>query len=35
MVENKFLWAWDARPYPFFPNLLSIWTDGGIWYYGH
>ncbi|HSQ97664.1 MAG TPA: glycoside hydrolase TIM-barrel-like domain-containing protein [Rickettsiales bacterium] len=35
MVERKFLWAWDARPYPFFPNLLSVWADGNIWYYGH
>lgn len=35
MIERKFLWAWDARPYPFFPNLLSVWTDGSIWHYGH
>lgn len=35
IVERKFLWAWDARPYPFFPNLLSVWADGNIWYYGH
>jgi hypothetical protein len=34
-VENKFLWTWDARPYPFFPNLTSIWSDGGDWKYGH
>lgn len=35
MVEKKFLWAWDARPYPYFPNKLNIWTDGNIWHYGH
>ena len=22
-------WTWDARPYPFFPALTDVWTDGG------
>ena len=35
MVERKFLWCWDARPYPFFPSNLDYWSDGGNWYYGH
>ncbi len=35
MVERKFLWCWDARPYPFFPNKLSVWSDGEVWHYGH
>ena len=35
MVERKFLWAWDARPYPYFPNKLNLWADGNLWYYGH
>ena len=21
-------WTWDARPYPFFPALTDVWTDG-------
>jgi len=28
-------WAWDARPYPFFPELTGIWTDGPNWRLGH
>jgi hypothetical protein len=34
-VVNKFLWTWDARPYPFFPSLKSIWSDSSVWKYGH
>ncbi len=29
------LWAWDARPYPFFPDLTDVWSDGGNWERGH
>ena len=28
-------WTWDARPYPFFPGLTEIWTDGPNWRLGH
>jgi hypothetical protein len=28
-------WTWDARPYPFFPELTGIWTDGPNWRLGH
>jgi hypothetical protein len=35
MVERKFLWTWDARPYPQWPDLLDIWSDGGNWDTGH
>ncbi|MEZ5880804.1 MAG: glycoside hydrolase TIM-barrel-like domain-containing protein [Nitratireductor sp.] len=28
-------WAWDARPYPAFPEALATWSDGGNWYRGH
>lgn len=35
IVENKFLWTWDARPYPFFPRLDNIWSDSKNWQYGH
>ena len=35
MVENMFLWTWDARPYPYFPNLQQKWSDGNNWKTGH
>ncbi|CAM3867737.1 baseplate multidomain protein megatron [Paracoccus yeei] len=28
-------WTWDARPYPFFPGLTEVWTDGPNWRLGH
>ena len=28
-------WTWDARPYPFFPELTGVWTDGRNWRLGH
>jgi len=28
-------WTWDARPYPFFPALTEVWTDGANWRLGH
>ncbi len=30
-----FVWAWDARPYPAFPDLAGVWADGGNWRLGH
>ena len=35
MVEQKFLWNWDARPYPYFPYMRDVWSDGGVWATGH
>lgn len=35
MVERLFLWTWDARPYPYFPDLRDIWSDGNAWISGH
>lgn len=35
MVANKFLWTWDARPYPYWPDLRDVWADGGNWVTGH
>ncbi len=35
MIERKFLWCWDARPFPFWPDLHSIWSDGQLWQKGH
>ena len=29
------VWAWDARPYPAFPRLRSLWSDGRNWHRGH
>lgn len=28
-------WAWDARPWPAFPNDLERWSDGANWRRGH
>ncbi len=35
MVTQRFLWTWDARPYPYWPDLLDVWSDGGNWVTGH
>jgi hypothetical protein len=35
MVQRKFLWTWDARPYPYFPALDQIWADGENFRLGH
>ncbi|MFJ5423982.1 glycoside hydrolase/phage tail family protein [Wolbachia endosymbiont of Drosophila barbarae] len=35
MVEKMFLWAWDARPFPYFPNLCDMWTECHNWQTGH
>jgi hypothetical protein len=29
------VWCWDVRPYPFFPNLTDVWSDGENWRLGH
>ncbi len=34
-LERAFLWTYDARPYPYFPNKIDIWSDGESWKYGH
>ena len=28
-------WAWDARPFPWFPLNLNAWSDGENWHFGH
>ena len=35
IVERKFLWTWDARPYPTWPALKSFWADFRSWEKGH
>ena len=27
-LSNAYVWAWDARPYPAFPNNRELWGDG-------
>ncbi|WP_373353206.1 glycoside hydrolase/phage tail family protein [Pseudoroseicyclus sp. CXY001] len=29
------VWAWDARPFPAFPQRGDLWTDGGNYARGH
>ena len=29
------IWAWDARPYPAFPNQSAVWADAANWETGH
>ncbi len=35
MVEQMFIWTWDARPYPYWPDLTNVWSDGYAWKTGH
>ncbi|MEL7027459.1 MAG: phage tail protein, partial [Pseudomonadota bacterium] len=32
---RAFIWAWDARPYPFFPGNRELWSDGENYSRGH
>ncbi|MGQ2970570.1 MAG: baseplate multidomain protein megatron [Allorhizobium sp.] len=33
--EGIYVWTWDARPYPAFPQNVSLWADGLNWRTGH
>lgn len=33
--EDIYIWCFDARPYPYFPNLDDVWGDGANWQTGH
>lgn len=33
--DRMFAWAWDARPFPVFPNERDLWSDGGNYHKGH
>ncbi|MCW2307885.1 baseplate multidomain protein megatron [Rhodobium gokarnense] len=33
--DNIHFWTWDARPYPAFPALIDVWSDGDNWHLGH
>ncbi|MBN2741051.1 MAG: glycoside hydrolase/phage tail family protein [Rhodobacteraceae bacterium] len=34
-MARAHVWAWDTRPYPQFPALDEIWSDGGNYARGH
>lgn len=34
-LDRTHVWAWDARPYPFFPGNTDIWADGENYARGH
>jgi hypothetical protein len=33
--DRIWIWAWDARPFPEFPQSSSVWSDGANWHRGH
>jgi hypothetical protein len=33
--DRIYLWAWDARPVPAFPQRSDLWADGANWHCGH
>jgi uncharacterized protein (TIGR02217 family) len=37
MIQSAFMlaWNWDARPFPTFPNMVSVWGDVGDWAAGY
>ncbi|PZX46235.1 putative tail protein [Roseinatronobacter thiooxidans] len=34
-MDRAHVWAWDARPYPWFPGNQALWSDGANWARGH
>ncbi|MDE0589873.1 glycoside hydrolase TIM-barrel-like domain-containing protein [Halocynthiibacter sp. C4] len=34
-MSRAHVWAWDARPFPYFPNNGNLWSDGGNYARGH
>ncbi len=34
-MDHAHVWAWDARPFPYFPNATSVWADGANYATGH
>ena len=34
-MSRAHAWAWDARPWPAFPNDRDRWSDGANWQRGH
>lgn len=34
-MDHAFVWAWDARPFPWFPGNSELWSDGPNYRRGH
>ncbi|MBN9028993.1 MAG: hypothetical protein BGO05_21280 [Rhizobiales bacterium 63-7] len=34
-ASKSFVWTWDARPFPAFPQEKKVWSDGSNWTTGH
>jgi len=34
-MAHAHVWAWDARPFPYFPNHRELWSDGENYARGH
>jgi hypothetical protein len=34
-MSRAHVWAWDSRPYPFFPANTALWSDGANYARGH
>lgn len=34
-MSHAFVWAWDARPWPDFPDRIETWADGHNYALGH
>ncbi|GMA77948.1 hypothetical protein GCM10025880_43650 [Methylorubrum aminovorans] len=34
-VNGISVWAWDARPFPAFPDFTAVWADAANWELGH
>ncbi|MEO0859905.1 MAG: glycoside hydrolase TIM-barrel-like domain-containing protein [Pseudomonadota bacterium] len=34
-LQHSYIWAWDARPWPAFPELREFWSDGDNYERGH
>ncbi len=34
-MSRAHVWAWDARPFPFFPSNSTLWSDGDNYARGH
>ncbi|CTQ34230.1 baseplate multidomain protein megatron [Jannaschia rubra] len=34
-LAHSFAWAWDTRPWPYFPELTDLWSDGVNYARGH
>jgi len=33
--DTIFVWCWDARPFPAFPDFDTVWSDAPNWALGH